>query len=146
VDLQVGCAFAPCAFNIFGLNSFATAPDLIGDRQQRFELAGNRRTASILFNILNQLFIAIEMIGRDRAMDFMSKNAIVLGRNVAGDEFPLPSGKRTRPLQQNFRQLIQRLRRFRPKGHGPHNSGQSYREVNMRHRLRAPQRPLSYRG
>jgi len=105
VNLKVGRSFAPCTLNIFifGLNRFATAPDLFRKRQQCFELVRNRRTDGILFNILNQRFIATEMIGRDRAVDFMSKNAIVLRRNVTSDEFPLPSGKGARPLQQNFR-------------------------------------------
>ena len=134
MNLQVGRSFAPCTLNIFGLNGLATAPDLLSKRQQCFELVRNRRTDGIVFNILNQLFIATKMIGRDRAVDFMSKNAIVLRRNVTGDEFPLPSGKRARPLQQNFRQFVKRLRCFRPKGHRPHNSGQSFRESYMRHR------------
>jgi len=81
------------------VHGFATAPDFVCDRQQRFELVRNCRTAGILFDVVNKLFIATEMIGRDRAMDSVSKETIVLPRNVAGDKLPLAPRKRARPLQ-----------------------------------------------
>jgi hypothetical protein len=126
VNLQLGCSFAPRKFNIFELHGLATAPDFVSNRQQRFELVRNCRTAGILFDIVNQLFIATEMIGRDRAMDSVSKETIVLPRNIAGDKLPLAPRKRARPLQQNFCQFIEWLRGFWPKRHWAQNSRQSF--------------------
>jgi hypothetical protein len=53
-------------------------PDLVRERQQRFELVRNRCAAGIPLDFLDKLFVSTKMIGRDRAVDRVSKEAIVL--------------------------------------------------------------------
>lgn len=122
MNLQVSCAFAPCTLNIVGVNSLAIAPHFVSDRQQRFELVRNCRGAGVPFDILNQLFIATEMIGRDRAMDSVSKETVILRRNVRGDQFALSWRESAGTVEQDFRQFVQRFRGLRPIGHRTRNS------------------------
>ena len=135
MDLHVGGAELPGALDVAGQDVLAAELHRASDNQQGFEFVRNGRLAGTLLHLQDELVIAAKMISGHCAMNGLTEKAIVPRGNVSGDEFALARRKRTWPAQQDFRQLVQWLRRLRTKSHGPQDTRQSFRKLNVRHRL-----------
>jgi hypothetical protein len=103
--------------------SVAAALHCAGNSQERFELIRNWRSLRALLHIQDELLIAAKMISRYRAVNSLAEKAIVPRGNVSGDQLSLAGRQRTGTTQQDLRQLVQGLGRFRPKSHGSEDTG-----------------------
>src|ERR1700722_18288299 len=103
------------------------------DYKQRFQFVLDISMLEIGFDLLNQIFIAIQVGGCNCTMAGLAVKTIVEIRNVGGDQFALSGSKRMRTAEKNLYDLIEWLCCFRAKGHGSANSGQSFRQCDIGH-------------
>ena len=88
MNLQVGGALFSSSPDIFGRYTLPAALHFACNRKQGLELAGDvcRR---VLFHIDNEQFIAVEVMSRDSAVNCLAKEAVILRRDIGGDQFAL---------------------------------------------------------
>ena len=83
-----------------------------------FSLSGIEADTKILFYLIDEIHIALQIMLCNSAMGILAEKAIVKRRNISGDQLPFTPGKRVIAPEQYFSQFIQRFCRFRAKCHG----------------------------
>ena len=85
MNLDIVGTFAARALDILRRNIPPADADLVGNCQKGFELCRNRCTFRIVLDIPDEFLVPVKMIGSDRAMNFVSKEAVVARGNIRGD-------------------------------------------------------------
>ena len=99
MNFPVRRSLPPGALDVFRLHILAAALHFAGNSQQGFELIGNGGLLEIAFDLLDEFFIAPKVMGGDCAVTRLAVIAVVPGRNVGGDQFPLTRRKRAFVMQ-----------------------------------------------
>lgn len=88
VNLKVGCAFTG-ALNVFGRDAFAALLHLASDLEKGFQLSRDFGVFEVALYRDNESFVAVEVMSGDGSVDGLAIAAIILRRDVGGDEFAL---------------------------------------------------------
>ena len=129
VNLEVGGAELARARDVGCRDLLAACRGLAGDDEQRLELVGDGGVFRIALHAHDELFVAVQVVRGDGAVNRLAVAAVVLRRHERRDELALARRERVRAAQQHVDQLVERLGRLRPKGHRPANAGQIRREA-----------------
>ena len=111
----------------------AAVRGLAGNDQQRLELVGDGGALRVALHARDEVLVAVQVVGRDGAMDGLTVPAVVPRRHERRNQLALAGRERVRTPQQNVHQLVQRLGRLGPESHRAANSRKALGQGDVRH-------------
>ena len=133
VNLEVGGAVLAGTRHVRRRDVLAACRGLPGDHEQRLQLVRDGGVLRVGLHAHDEIFVAVQMVGGNGAVDRLAVPAVVLRRHEGRDELALARRERVRPSQQHVDQLVQRLGRLRPEGHRAANSRKIGRQRDVWH-------------
>ncbi len=124
VNFNIGSAFAPRPLPIFYSDKLAIALHLTCNCEQRFQLRRDRRALEVGFHAAHHV-VSGHMTGCGRAMAGLAKIAVVLQRNIRGNQFALARRETAGLVQQQMRQFAHGLTVSGRKANAPLIPGRS---------------------
>ena len=79
----------------------------------------------VRLDLRHELFVTVQVMRRDRAVDGLAVPAVVPRRHERGNQFALARRERVGPTQQDVDERVQRRGGLRAERHQPTNAGQT---------------------
>ena len=133
VDLEIGRAVLTRSRDVGRRDVLAPFGRLPRDDEQRLELVGDGGLLGIRLDARDELFIAMQMVRRNGAVDRLAVPAVVLRRHERRNQLALAWGERVRTSQEHVDDFVQRLCGFGPERHGAADSRQPRWKRDVRH-------------